>query len=243
MKNEESPQTSFATTRWSLVIAAGGNQHAEARLAFTKLCETYWIPLYAFALRRVNNVDDAQDLTQAFFTELLEKNSVGVADAGRGRFRAFLVTAFKHFMSKERDKGRAQKRGGGRTILSLDFSQADSSLRIEPTQSQTAEQLYDQEWAITLLRQVMDGLRAEFVAKRKVHQFEVLRVFLGGEPPSITYAQAAMTLGMTESTAKKAASRLRHRYRQLLRDEIGQTVDGEQTIDDEIRCLFTVLAK
>jgi RNA polymerase sigma-70 factor (ECF subfamily) len=231
----------FASTHWSIVLAAGDLEQRHAREALSKLCETYWYPLYAYVRRRVPDVSEAQDLTQAFFVELLEKNFVGSATPHRGLFRAFLLTAFKNFLAKELEKAKAQKRGGGRAPISLDFAAADSSLRIDPAAGLTPEQLYDQQWAIALLNQIMEQLRVEFVEKGKAKQFDELKGFLIGDHAGNTYAQVAAKLSMTEAAAKQAASRMRRRYRQLLRAEISHTVSEPDEIDDEIRKLFAVL--
>ena len=223
------------------MVSAGRSSSPDSKRALESLCETYWFPLYAYVCRRVPDVNEAQDLTQTFFAELLEKNYVGSATPDRGRFRAFLLTAFKHFLSKHWEKARAQKRGGGRAPISLDFESADSSLRVEPPAGITAEQFYDQQWAIALLDQIMERLRSEFEQSGRSKQFEVLKGFVIGDHAGTTYSQTAARLNMTEAAAKKAASRLRQRYRALLRDEIGQTVSGPDEVDDEIRNLFATL--
>lgn len=231
----------FASTHWSIVVAAGDADGEDARDALSKLCEVYWFPLYAYVRRRVADVSEAQDLTQAFFAELLEKNYVGSAKPDRGRFRAFLLTAFKHFLSKEWEKAKALKRGGGRAPISLDFESADSRIRIEPTSGLTAEQIYDQQWAIALLDQIMKQLEAELKGAGKTEMFEKLKGYIIGDHEGTTYAQVAERLNISEASAKKAASRMRHRYRELLRDEIAQTVEGPNEVDDEIRNLFATL--
>jgi len=237
--NERSPQ--FATTRWSIVVAAGHQSSLDSRRALATLCEAYWYPLYAYARRRVADANEAQDLTQAFFTELLEQNYVGSATPGRGRFRAFLLTAFKHFLSKQWEKAKTQKRGGGRAPISLDFSEADSSLRIEPAAGLTAEQFYDQQWAIALLGQIMERLAREFNDRGKGKRFDALKGFLIGDHAGASYAEVAARLNLTEAAAKQAASRMRRRYRELLREEIAQTVASPDEVEDEIRSLFQTL--
>jgi len=232
----------FATTHWSIVVSAGQQPSPDSRRALASLCEVYWYPLYAYARRRVPDVNDAQDLTQAFFAELLEKNYVGSATPERGRFRAFLLTAFKHFLSKQWEKAKAQKRGGGRAPISLDFAAADSSLRIDPAAGLTAERFYDQQFAIALLGQIMERLKGEFEAAGKTQLFEELKGFIIGNHAGTTYADVAQRLSMTEPAAKMAASRMRRRYRDLLREEIAQTVDGPDEVDEEIRDLFTTLS-
>ncbi len=231
----------FKTTHWSLVLAAGDHSAVDSRQALESLCEAYWYPLYAYIRRRVPDVNEAQDLTQAFFTELLEKNYVGSARPERGRFRAFLLTAFKHFLAKEWDKAKAHKRGGGRTPIPLDFESGDSRYSIEPCSGLTAEQLYDRQWAVSLLGQTMERLVSEFVRAGKAKQFEQLKGFIVGDHSGTTYSDAAAELNMTEAACKMAASRMRRRYRGLLRDEVAQTVAEPAEVDDEIRKLFAIL--
>lgn len=231
----------FATTHWSIVISAGHHSSPDSKRALASLCETYWYPLYAYVRRRVVDVSEAHDLTQAFFSELLEKNYVGSALPERGPFRAFLLTAFKHFLSKQWEKAKAQKRGGGRAPISLDFESADSRFSLEPAAGLTAEQIYDQQWTITLLGQIMERLERELRRSGKAEQFEELKGFLIGDHTGNTYAQVAVKLNLTEAAAKKAASRMRRRYRELLREEIAQTVEEPGEVADEIRKLFTTL--
>jgi DNA-directed RNA polymerase specialized sigma24 family protein len=237
----------FAPTRWSVVQAAGRRSSPDSRRALASLCEAYWYPLYAYVRRRVVDLNDAHDLTQAFFAELLAKNYVGAASADRGRFRAFLLTALKHFLSKEWEKARAQKRGGGKAPIRLDFAaadsqyKADSHYKIEPASSLTAEQIYDREWAVALLGRIVQRLESEAAEAGKARQFEELKGFLIGEHSGATYADVATKLGMTEAAVKMATSRMRRRYRELLREEIAQTVTGPDEVEDEIRKLFATL--
>ena len=223
------------------MLTAGQRPSPDSRRALESLCEAYWYPLYAYVRRRVSDVNEAQDLTQAFFVELLRKNYVGSATPERGRFRAFLLTALKHFLSKQWDKARAQKRGGGRAGISLDFKDADSRYRIEPCGGLTAEQLYDRQWALTLLGQIMERLENEFAEKGNAKRFQHLSGFIIGEHSGTTYGDVAAKLNITEAAAKMAAHRMRRRYRHLLREEIAQTVDGPDDVDDEIRNLFATL--
>ncbi len=233
----------FDTTHWSLVLAAGQRGTGESAAALERLCQSYWLPLYAYVRRRVSDVHDAQELTQAFFERLLEKNYLADADPQRGRFRAFLLTAFKHFLSKEWEKAKAQKRGGGRSPISLDFSTGDSQITLQPAGGLTAEQMYERQWVITLLSHVMQRLERELEKVGKRWQFERLKDFIVSTKADTTYADVASELGMTESAARMATSRLRRRYRQLLREEIAQTVSSPEDIDDEINNLFTTFAE
>lgn len=228
----------FRSTQWSQVIAAGSDSSPEADRALAALCEIYWYPLYAYARRREPDVHQAQDLTQAFFAELLEKNYVGAASPERGKFRAFLLTSFKHFLSKQWAKGRALKRGGGKAPVSLDFKGADSKIQFEPVDGMTAEQYFDQQWAIQLLSQILGRLQRELESKGKGELFTALKGFIIGDHSGTTYLEVAAELGISEAAAKKSASRLRQRYRELLREEIGQTVSQPQEIEEEISNLF-----
>jgi RNA polymerase sigma-70 factor (ECF subfamily) len=232
----------FAATRWSVVLAAGHPSSPDCRGALESLCRAYWRPLYIYVRRRVADTNEAQDLTQAFFAELLEKNYVRVANAQRGRFRAFLLTAFKHFLSKEWERGKAKKRGGGKIPLSIDVESDDSRFRVEPANELTADQLYERDWALTLLGHVMRRLEDEFVQSGRKPQFDELKGFLIGEHAGCTYSDVAAKLSITPDAAKMAASRLRRHYRELLRDEIAQTVAGPDYVEDEIRNLFATFA-
>jgi RNA polymerase sigma-70 factor (ECF subfamily) len=231
----------FAPTRWSVVLVAGRRSSPDSQRALESLCEAYWYPLYAYVRQRVTDINDAHDLTQAFFAELLAKNYVGAARAERGRFRAFLLTSFKHFLSKEWERAKAQKRGGGKAPISLDFESADSQYRIEPACGLTAEQIYDREWAVALLGRIMQRLQQESVDAGKPEQFAELKGFLIGDHPGATYADVAMKLGMTEAAVKMATHRMRKRYRELLREEIADTVTDPKEIEDEILKLFATL--
>jgi len=231
----------FDTTHWSVVLAAGHRSSPDSDMALESLCRTYWYPLYAYARRRVPNAHEAQDLTQEFFSRLLEKNYVAEADPGRGRFRAFLLTAFKHFLSKEWDKTKAQKRGGGQSVVSLDFDFGETRYALEPADEETPERLFDRQWAITAMDQVLSQLRSEFVQGGREEQFERLKVFLSGRPAAGSYEKAAVSLGMSVGAVQVAAHRLRRRYRELLEQEIAQTVASPDDIQDEVHSLFAAL--
>jgi RNA polymerase sigma factor (sigma-70 family) len=230
----------FQTTRWSLVAAAQRGDALLARQALGELYQIYWYPLYAYIRRRGHGPDAAQDLAQEFFARLLEMDGLAAVDRGRGRFRSFLLTACQHFLSNERDRARALKRGGARTILSLDFGAADSRYRREPADPATPERLFERHWALALLDAVLGRLRAEYKAADKAPVFEALNVYLTGDSGR-PYSEAARDLGMAEGAVKVAVHRLRSRYRALLREEIGQTLDDPSAVDDEIRALFRAL--
>jgi RNA polymerase sigma-70 factor (ECF subfamily) len=231
----------FATTRWSMVLAAGKGASPNAVAALATLCQMYWYPLYAFVRRLGHQPADAQDLTQEFFARLLEKQYLRVADPERGRFRSFLLSAFKHFLSKERDRTKARKRGGGRKVLSLDFEAGESRYSLEPTHEATPEKTYERRWALTLLDQVFTRFHEEFDRTRRRKEFDHLKVYLTGEATTLSYREAAAELGMTEGAVKVAVHRLRRRYRELVREEIGQTVAGPEDVDEELRRLFAAL--
>jgi RNA polymerase sigma-70 factor (ECF subfamily) len=240
-ENDQAGHSQFATTRWSMVLAAGRRSSPDADQALETLCETYWFPLYAYARRKVSQPSDAQDLTQSFFATLLEKDYVRPAAPERGRFRAYLLTAFQHFLSKEWEKAKAQKRGGGRLPIRLDFSEGESRWQLEPCSQLTADQLYERQWALAVLNRVMERLAAEMAAGGKTTHFSLLKDFMIGEKGEQTYEDVALKLETTSAAAKMAASRMRRRYRQLLREEIAQTVASPDEVDGEIRDLFATL--
>lgn len=237
---EHQPAGQFASTQWSLVLAVGDRGGPESDRALQQLCEAYWPPLYAYVRRRVESIHEAQDLTQAFFEKLLEKNYLNEANPERGRFRAFLITAFKHFLSKEWAKAKAAKRGGGRVHFSLDFAAKDSMWG-DVSDTHSAERLYERQWAITLLNRVVSRLQREMERNGKGRQFQCLKGFLGGAGDA-SYATAAAELELSESAARMAASRMRRRYRELLREEIAHTVSGPEEIDDEVKRLFATFS-
>lgn len=243
MSGDETPPGSarFATTRWSMVVAAGERETPEGRAALESLCRSCWVPLYAFARRGGARPEEAADLVQGFFADLLERSAIRQADPERGRFRTFLLAAFRHFASKERERERALKRGGGATILPLDFAAGESLYLAEPADDRTPERIYERRWALSLLDRVMGELRASYDGERAA-VFEALRPFLAGEDPGGTLAQIGDRIGMTEGAAKVALHRMRRRYRDLLRAAIAETVADPSEVDGEIRHLLASLA-
>jgi len=222
-------------------LAAGRDSSPEAKTALATLCETYWFPLYAFVRRQGYDAQDAQDLTQGFFTRLLEKKDLRDVQRERGKFRSFLLASMKHFLMNEWDRTQAQKRGGGQRMLSVDFDEAESRLRLEPSHEQTPEVIFEKQWALTLLDRVRAVLREEFVRAHKAEQFDRLHVYLTGEKSVVTYAEVAEELRISEAAVKMAVSRLRRRFHKRLRKEIAQTVATEDEVDDEIRALIDAL--
>jgi RNA polymerase sigma-70 factor (ECF subfamily) len=231
----------FASTRWSLVIAAAQRNSPECEAALATLCRLYWYPLYAYARRRLPQAQDAQDLTQEFFAHLLDKNYLGHADRQRGRFRSFLLTAFQHFLAKEQERAHALKRGGNRTLLTLDFDSGERRYRQEPSHGATAESQYERCWALTLLEQGLDRLRDELAGAGKERLFECLKSALTVEAMPRPYSELASDLGMSVSALKVAVHRLRRRYRELIRAEIAQTVATPEEVEDELRDLFAAV--
>lgn len=236
-----SEQPDFLTTQWSLVLRAAQPDDSAARLALELLCQRYWFPLYAFARRRMSAVHEAQDLTQEFFLRLLEKKSLAVASPERGRFRSFLLTALKNFLANEWDRATAQKRGGGRERLSLDWEAGESRLSLEPAHTDTPEREFERQWALTLLDNVVRRLQDEFAAAGKSRQFDLLKDALTGSRALIDYSTVASELAMSEAAVRQAAHRLRKRYRDLLREEVAATVESDAEIEDEINRLFDAL--
>jgi DNA-directed RNA polymerase specialized sigma24 family protein len=231
----------FATTNWSMVIAAGDLSSPQSRQALATLCQGYWYPLYAYVRRQGHSGEQALDLTQEFFLRFLEKDFLRSVDRGKGRFRSFLLAACKHFLANERDRALAQKRGGGISVVTIDAGAAEQRYLLEPAHTSTTEKLFERRWAMTLLEQVLARLRDEFAADGKSRSFDTLKAFLTGERTVIRYAQAAEELGMTEGAVKVAVHRLRHRYRELLREEISRTLQDPSQVEDEIRDLFAAL--
>jgi DNA-directed RNA polymerase specialized sigma24 family protein len=232
----------FSTTHWSVVLSARDGEQAEAAEALEKLCRTYWYPLYAFVRRHGHEPHDAQDLVQGFFAHLLSRDFLRGLSSDKGRFRAFLLASAKNFLSDQRDKARAQKRGGGQRVVSFDEARAEERYRLEPIDEHAAEKIFDRRWALTLLEQTMDRLKSEFVAGGKLDLFEALRTFQGENPNAATYATAAAQLGMPENSLKSHVLRFRRRYRELLCEEVAQTVAAPGDVEAELRHLKAVLA-
>lgn len=244
MSDPRSTQASdarFPTTHWSRVLEAGGPATPQAREALAELCTSYWFPVYAFIRHQGHQPHQAQDLTQAFFVHLLEKGSLAAVDPCRGRFRAYLRTACAHFLADQRDRDRAQKRGGGRAVLSIDARDAEGRYLREPAHNLTPERLFERTWALTLLDRVLERLGGEYERAGQAGQFQQLKVVLTAGPRSVPYATLAARLGMAEGTVQGAVHRLRKRYRAILLDEIAATLDDPVGVEEEVRALFEVL--
>ena len=231
----------FRTTRWSVVRAALGGESPEVRAAMSELCGTYWYPLYAFARRKGLDPESAGDLVQGFFARLLETRGLDAVDAGKGKFRSFLMASCAHHLANRRDHDRALKRGGGRAPIPIDRLDGERRYLREPSHEMTAERLFERRWALTLLEGVLDRLEAEMAALGKATTFEALRPALIGSADRAPHAEVADALGLSAEAARAAASRLRRRYRELLREEVAATIGDPSEVDDEIRSLFEAL--
>jgi RNA polymerase sigma-70 factor (ECF subfamily) len=214
----------------------------EARPALELLCAAYWYPLYAHVRRRGYSADEAQDHTQQFFADILQRQALRAADQARGRFRSFLLAALDHFLANERRRGQAQKRGGGQRPLPLDFDTGESRYLREPVHSETPEREFLRRWAIELLGRSLDHLRDEYRTRGRLELFEELKAHLSGDSEAAPHAEIAARLGMTAGAVKTALSRLRRRCRELLREEIAQTVAAPGDVDDELRELLSALS-
>lgn len=228
----------FVTTRWTIVLTAGRTDTTQAQVALGKLCQTYWYPLYAYVRRQGHSPEDAQDLTQEFFAKLIAKHYLGDVDRVKGKFRSFLLASLKHFLANEWDKSRAQKRGGGQTIVSLD---AETRYKLEPADNVSADKIFERRWALTLLDEVLKRLREEYADDGKGKLFDHLKVTLTSERGTIPYAALGTQLGMSAGAVKVAVHRLRQRYRDVLRAEIAETVARPEEVEEELRALFTAL--
>jgi RNA polymerase sigma-70 factor (ECF subfamily) len=231
----------FITTRWSVVLAAGRTSQPAAREAMSTLCGLYWHPLYAFIRRRGASKEEAEDMTQAFLAHVIEKESLRNVDPGRGRFRSFLLTSLKNFLSDQRSKEAALKRGGGVTPLSLDVEEAEGRYRLEPADESTPERIFERQWALTVIEQAMRRLRERYATSGKAAHFDEMKIFLSGEKRPVPHAEVAERLGITPLAVKVAVHRLRKRFRDTLRDEIAQTVATSEDIDTELRALYSAL--
>ena len=232
----------FATTHWSVVLAAGKSSAPRQKQALETLCQSYWFPLYAYLRRRGCESHEAEDLTQAFFARILEKKDLRTADPKCGRFRSFLLVRLKGFLSDEHDRARAKRRGGGRKVLSLNGENAEGQYSLEPVTKLSPEMLFEKAWALTVLERTMGRLEADMANKNRKNLFDRLKVYLTTDKDAIPYQDVAAELSMTEGSVRVAVHRLRRQYRRLLRDEIAQTVGDEDQIDEEMGSLFAALA-
>lgn len=227
----------FSTTRWTMVVRAGGSGQTAAD-ALEDLCRTYWFPLYAYVRGRGFEREDAQDLTQGFFQSLLQKRDLSSLNAEKGRFRAFLLASLKHYMANDYDRAGRLKRGGGQTLLSLDWEEAGLKFDAMDTRALAPDRMFDREWALALLNRVMERLADEWTAKGKADAFDLVREFLSMEGCDARYTDIARQSGMNESSLRVMAHRLRKRYRRLLKDEIAHTLADPAMVDEELASLM-----
>jgi DNA-directed RNA polymerase specialized sigma24 family protein len=232
----------FATTHWSVIVAAGkGADSPHAREALETLCRAYWYPLYAYARQLGQSHAEAQDLTQSFFLQLLDKSWLAQVDRTKGKFRSFLLVAMNHFLANEWRRLRAEKRGGQAVFISLDDESVEERWQLEPVTWAAPETAFEQRWAAALLERVLFRLRAEQVAAGKSKLFDELKVFIVGRKGEVAYTDLAAKLGSTEGALKMSVQRLRHRYGEILREELASTVSSEVEIEAELRYLLAVL--
>lgn len=236
------PRAAFNTTHWSVVLALTQGDSGQARAALASLCQTYWYPLYAYVRRRGYPAPDAQDLTQSFFARLLAHDSLATASPSLGRLRTFLLTALQRFLASEWKQRCAQKRGGGLELLSLDWVAAEERFDLEPATRVSPDKLFEKQWALTLLDDVLHRLEREYQQGDKAELFAALKQTLLGQRESQPYAELAGRLDLSEGAVKVAVHRLRKRYRELIREQIASTLEDPREVEAELRHLFQALA-
>jgi RNA polymerase sigma factor (sigma-70 family) len=240
--NQAHPGAVFLTTRWSVVLAAGLSSSAESERALAQLCRTYWYPLYAFVRRRGHSPKDAEDLTQGFFANLLEKKALRGVEPDKVKFRSFLLALLKNFLANDWDRKHAAKRGGKHSMVSWDDESPEARYMREPSHDATPEKLYDQSWALTVIDAVSRQLRDEYAATGKAELFAALQDQLIGAEDADSYAQLALQLGMKEGAVRMAVLRMRRHFKSLLRAEIAQTVADPADLENELRHLIAAIA-
>ncbi|MDC0325377.1 ECF-type sigma factor [bacterium] len=237
------PRAAFEATRWTLIIGAQTSDSKRSQDALSDLCQIYWYPLYSFVRRKGYSPHDAEDLTQGFFERLLAKDFLRHVDRGKGRFRSFLLASMSHHLTDEYVRSKSQKRGGGQSPISLDQQAAEAKYHLEPADTLTPEHLFEKQWVLTTLESVLHLLREEYEKQGKSMVFDQLKILLTGGKGSVPMAHLASTLNMTEPSTRMAASRLRQRYKEVLRREISHTVANQEDIDTEMQYLFEVLGR
>lgn len=236
-----SSQAWFATTHWSVVLAAGQSTEAQASAALEQVCRAYWYPLYAYLRRDGHTEADAKDLTQGFFAHLLEHQTLNRVAREKGRFRSFLLASLKYYVADQRAHEHRQKRGGGQQLFSLDALTGEERYRLEPKDSRTPDQLFERRYALELLDRVLARLHEEFTDSDQASLFQALQPFLAAKEGGESYAALAARLGRSEEAIKKTVQRMRQRYQQLFREEIAQTVSTPEEVEDELRHLCAVM--
>jgi DNA-directed RNA polymerase specialized sigma24 family protein len=245
-REAESRDELFASTRWTIVLAAGDSATASAHAlsALSELCQIYWRPLYAFLRKQGYGSEDAQDLTQGFFAHLIETRAYARADREKGRFRSFLLGALKHFIADARDRGQALKRGGGMILVKLDDKAiAEAEAQIARATKWQADDVYDRVWAASLLRQALDRIAEECALAGKAELFGYLKPYLAATEESIIpYEEMARRSHRPVTTLRSDVARLRARYRVILREEVRGTVLEAAEVDEELRHLCHAVA-
>ncbi|MEM7013149.1 MAG: sigma-70 family RNA polymerase sigma factor [Verrucomicrobiota bacterium] len=235
----ESNQVRFTTTKWTDIFPDQPDDSVVRHDALTRLCQTYWYPLYAFVRQRGHDPHEAQDLTQGFFASLLAKDFLKSVAAEKGKFRTFLLAALKNYLANEWDRKTAQKRGGGQQIISIDAEDAESRFKLEPVDTMSADKIYERRWAMTVLDRALAALRAE---QSRVELYDALKTTITGERSEESYAEIGARLNLTEGAVKVVAHRLRKRYRELIREEISDCVSSVHEIEEELLNLFAALS-
>jgi RNA polymerase sigma-70 factor (ECF subfamily) len=231
----------FNTTHWSVVLSAGQSHSQQTVEALEKLCRAYWQPLYFFARRKGHNDADAKDLTQQFFSMLLQRNDFAGLGPGQGRFRTFLLVSFTNFLANEYDRANALKRGGGKIVVSLDTLSDEQIKQFENSPHSQPGAAFDRHWAASILSQALGRLKTECATNQKGAQFELLRPFLTVEGAASDYAGMAQKLDVAPSSVPVLVHRFRQRYRELVREEVAQTLSSPADFEEEMKHLFQVL--
>jgi RNA polymerase sigma-70 factor (ECF subfamily) len=233
--------SAFATTHWTMVLAAREPDGTVARSAMARLCLTYWFPLYAFIRRRGINAHEAEDLTQEFFSRFLAKHPLANVRPDAGKFRSFLLTCLKNFLANEHERASAQRRGAGIPLIALDSGEAETRYALEPADQRTPEAEFERRWAFTVVEKTLAELRQEYVAANKLLLFEELQGFLPCGQGGLSRAEVATKRGVSAGAIDVAIHRLRQRFGALLRERVAETVSSPDAVDEEIRHLITVL--
>jgi RNA polymerase sigma-70 factor (ECF subfamily) len=233
----------FATTHWSVVVAAGEAESAPAQSALETLCRAYWYPIYVYVRRKGYAPDDAQDLTQEFFAQVISKQQLRKADRNKGKFRTFLLAALDHFLAREWTRAHRQKRGGQFVFLSLDQERPEERYRLEPRDNTTPEKNFERQWARTLLEHAMDALKRECEASGRGALFAEVRRLLSGEREEGAHGEISHRLGIAETTVRVNVHRLRRRYGELLRAKLAETVSEKEDVEEELRYLMRTLSE
>ena len=241
VESQPSGERWFATTHWSVVLKAGDNTSPDAAEALERLCRTYWFPLYAYVRRKGRSPEDAQDLTQEFFAQFLEKNSFSHARRERGRFRSFLLTSLQNFLSHEWESACAQKRGGGQRPVVWDEASAERRYELEAVSHLSPDKIFEQRWALALFQHALSQLRSEFEGAGKARHFHEFKRFLTERADDGEYGAIASRLGMSAGAVSTSICRMRERYAALVKEGIAHTVSNAADIEDELRYLIGLL--